>query len=133
MFSDLRVERDRAIMLKFGDIPSEELSEKTELYVPKWSTFHVVRIMLATFFSGFALLSSALTQADTEAPAVAQMPDVIILPLEIDTSDSSNKDPVSPYARANWQHAPASKGEHVRSLAITVGHPGVPTGQGKRH
>jgi hypothetical protein len=89
--------------------------------------------MLATFFSGFALLSSALTQADTEAPAVAQMPDVIILPLEIDTFDSSNKDPVSPYARANWQHAPASKGEHVRSLAITVGHPGVPTGQGKRH
>jgi hypothetical protein len=133
MVSDLREERDSTIMLKLGDIPSEKLSERTKLCAPERPSFHVVRTMLATFFAGFALLASALTQADSVAPEAVQMPDVILLPLEIDTSDSSNKDPVSPYARANWQHAPASKGEHVRSLAITVGHPGVPTGQGKRH
>lgn len=125
------VEKSKTMMLKIGDMIIGELSEKAELNTPK-QPLHAVRIMPATLLVCGVLLMTALTQAKAEEPEAAQVTSIIDSPDEM-VASKEKQAPVSPYVKANRQHVQEPNDSHVRSLAITVGFPGVPGGQGKRH
>jgi len=123
-------------MLKIGDMIIGELSEKAELNTPK-QPLHAVRIMSATLLVFGVLLMTAWTQAKAEEPEAAQVIRIIDSTDEMDVSQEKQekKVQVSPYVKASRVHVQVDEPNeaHKRSLAITVGFPGVPSGQGKRH
>jgi hypothetical protein len=130
------VEKSKAMMLKLGDMFIRELSEKAELGMPK-QPLHTVRIMSATLLVCGVMLMTAWTQAKAEVPEAAQVTSIIDSSDEMDVAKEKpeKKAQVSPYVKASRQHVQVDEPNevHKRSLAITVGFPGVPSGQGKRH
>jgi len=117
-------------MLKIGDMFGGKLSEKAELNIPK-QPLHTVLLVCGV------LLMTAWTQAKAEEPEAAQVISIIDSPDEMDVAKEKQekKVQVSPYVKASRQHVQVDEPNeaHKRSLAITVGFPGVPSGQGKRH
>jgi hypothetical protein len=115
------------MMLKIGDMFGGKLSENAELNIPK-QPLHTVLLVCGV------LLMTAWTQAKAEEPEAAQVISIIDSPDEI-VAPKEKQAPVSPYVKANRQHVQVDEPNeaHKRSLAITVGFPGVPSGQGKRH
>ncbi len=130
------VEKSKAMMLKLGDMFIRELSEKAELGMPK-QPLQTVRIMSATLLVCGVMLMTAWTQAKAEEPEAAQVIRIIDSTDEMDVAKEKpeKKTQVSPYVKASRQHVQVDEPNevHKRSLAITVGFPGVPSGQGKRH
>lgn len=116
--------------MKLGDTFKENLSEIDGLCASKPS-FHAVPVMSALLFVG-ALLMIVCIQALAEEPEAAQVNNVIDPPLVV-VAPIQKQVPISPYVKANRQHAQKPNEAQLRSLAITVGFPGVPNGRGKRH
>jgi len=117
-------------MLKLREVPGAKPTGKAGLHVLKLLSNSIARITLATLLAGYALLTATLTQATTEALDSSQGPGAADIAVATGAFASDKKALVSPYAKANRQHAQAQKGEHVPSMAIIVGQP---TRHSQRH
>lgn len=122
---------------------SDKLPEKNELSLPKLPFFALSIIPAALLVFGVLLMTTWI-QVEAEEPEATQASKVSDSPAEkIASKDKQDKQgkqeqeikevPVSPYAKANRQHAQQPTEAHPRALAITVGHPAVPGSHGKQH